>query len=120
MNNNFEKEILSIERELTDLKTAAEFSSVRSAAITYSQLVYTGVYKITYENRGEPIFSFVYAGIIEDNEDIGDVMARTPSGNVQMVDVSTSYINQQFQPETLYTTMVVVSNVPVTRIERIS
>lgn len=120
MDNNFEKEIQNIEKELTALKTAAEFSSVRSAAITYSQLVYTGVYRITYENKGEPIFSFVYAGIIENNEDIGDAMARTPSGNIQMVDVSTTFINQQFQPETLYTTMLVVSNVPVTKIERIS
>lgn len=120
MNKDFEKELKEIEAELTDLKTASEYSSVRSAAVTYSQTVYTGVYRITYENRGEPIFSFIHTGIIEDEEDLGGAMPRTPSGNVQLVDVSTTFINTQFQPVTRYTTMVVVSNVPVVSIERIS
>lgn len=119
MNNEFDKKIKNIEQELTDLKTASEYSSVRSAAVTYSQLVYTGTYRITYENRGEPVFSLVHTGIISDEEDLGGAMARTPEGNTQIVEVFTSYIDTTYQEITKYTTMVVVSNVVVTKIERI-
>lgn len=118
MNNEFDKRIKNIERELTDLKTASEYSSVRSAAVNYSQLVYTGTYRITYENRGEPVFSIVHTGIISDEEELGGAMAHTPEGNTQIIEVFTSYIDANNQEITKYTTMVVVSNVVVTKIER--
>lgn len=118
MNNGLENEIKFIEQELTDLKTASEYSSVRSAAVKYSELVYTGSYRIIYDNKGEPVFSTVYTGRIEDKDDLGSAMARTPVGNSQIVDVSTTFINTQFQPETFYTTLIVVSNVPVISITR--
>ena len=120
MNNEFDKRIKNIEQELTDLKTASEYSSVRSAAIKYSQTVYTGTYRITYENKGEPVFSLVHTGIISDEEDLGGAMPRTPEGNTQIVEVFTSYFDENNQEIVKYTTMVVVSNVAVTKIERIS
>lgn len=120
MNNQFDEKIKKIERELTDLKTASEYSSIRSAAVTYSQQVYTGSYRITYENKGEPVFSIVHTGLISDEEDLGGASPRTPQGNIQIVDVSTSYTNAQSQEITKYTTLVVVSNIPVISIERIS
>lgn len=119
MGNEFDKRIKNIEQELTDLKTASEYSSVRSAAVTYSQLVYTGTYRITYENRGEPVFSIVHTGIIDDNEELGGAMARTPEGNIQIVEVFTSYLNSSYQEVTKSTTLVVVSNIAVAKIERI-
>lgn len=119
MGNEFEKRIKNIEQELTDLKTASEYSSVRSAAITYSQTVYTGTYRITYENKGEPVFSLVHTGIISDEEELGGAMARTPEGNTQIVEVFTSYMNSQQQEIVKYTTLVVVANLAVTNIERV-
>lgn len=119
MANDFDKELKKIEQELTDLKTASEYSSIRSAAITYSQTVYTGTYRITYENKGEPVFSIIHTGIISDNADLGGAMARTPEGNTQLVDVFTTYIGANNQEVVRYTTMVVVSNLAVTRIERL-
>lgn len=120
MNNDFEKKLKEIEQELTDLKTASEYSFVRSAATAYSGLVYTGSYLITYDNRGEPIFSIVRAGLIEDEADLGRSMARTPEGGTQIVDVFTSYLGSGGQEVIKYTTMVVISNVPVSSITRIS
>lgn len=120
MGNEFDKRIKNIEQELTDLKTASEYSSIRSAAITYSQLVYTGTYRITYENRGEPVFSLVHTGIISDEEELGGAMAHTPEGNTQIVEVFTSYMDGQQHEVVKYTTMVVVSNVAVTKIENIT
>lgn len=119
MNNEFDKRIKNIEQELTDLKTASEYSSVRSAAIKYSQTVYTGTYRITYQNVGEPVFSLVHTGIISDEEELGGARARTPEGNTQIVDVFTSYIDTNNQEITKYTTMVIVSNIPVVNIERL-
>lgn len=119
MASEFDEKIKNIEQELTDLKTASEYSSVRSAAVTYSQLVYTGSYRITYDNRGEPVFSIIHTGIISDEEELGGAMARTPEGNTQTVDVFTSYMDSNNQEIVKYTTMVVVSNVPVTDITRI-
>jgi hypothetical protein len=120
MNREFEKRLKSIEQELTDLKTASEYSSVRSAASAYSELVYTGSYLITYDNHGEPIFSMVHTGLIEVQADLGRSMARTPQGGTQVVDIFTSYQDSGGQEVVKYTTMVVVSNVPVLSITRIS
>lgn len=120
MRNDLDGKLKYIEQELTMLKTASEYSSVRSAAVTYSQLVYTGTYKITYENKAEPVFSIVHTGLIDDAEDLGGAMARTPENNIQYVEIFTSYINSSNQEVTKTTTLVVVSNLAVTKIERIS
>lgn len=120
MNSEFDKKLKDIEQELTDIKTASEYSSVRSAATAYSDLVYTGSYLITYDNRGEPIFSMVHTGLIEDQTDLGRSMARTPENGTQIVDIFTSYQDAGGQEVVKYTTMVVVSNVPVLSITRIS
>lgn len=119
MMDQFERRIKNIEQELTGLKTASEYSSVRSAAVSYSGMVYTGSYRITYQNKGEPVFSLVHTGIISDEEELGGARARTPEGNTQIVDVFTSYIDTNNQEITKYTTMVIVSNIPVVNIERL-
>lgn len=119
MRNEFDEKITYIESELRDLKTASVYSSVRSAAVTYSQLVYTGTYKITYANADEPVFSIVHSGIIADKEDLGGASARTPQGNTQLVDVFTTYMDNNNQEITRQTTLVVVSNLAVQSIERL-
>lgn len=118
MRNEFDKRIKHIEDELRDLKTASEYSSVRSAAVTYGQLVYTGTYRITYANADEPVFSSIHTGII-GGEDLGGANARTPQGNTQLVDVFTTYINSGGQEITVQTTLVIVSNLAVQSIERL-
>ena len=120
MNSEFDKRLKNIEQELTDLKTASEYSSIRSAAVTYSQLVYTGTYRIEYDNKGEDVFSIITTGIIQDNNTLGKALGRTPVAGVQIVEVFTSYENSQGQEVTKSTTMVVVSNVPVLNISRMS
>lgn len=119
MKSDLDEKLKYIEKELTDLKTASEYSSVRSAAVTYSQLVYTGTYKITYENKNEPIFSLIHTGIIADENDLGGARPRTPQNNIQYVDVFTSYMDLNNQEVTKTTTLVVVSNLAVKSIERI-
>lgn len=119
MRSDLDEKLKYVEKELTDLKTASEYTSVRSAAVTYSQLVYTGTYKITYENKNEPVFSIVHNGIIADENDLGGARARTPEGNTQIVEVFTSYMDSNNQEVTKTTTLVVVSNLAVVKIERI-
>lgn len=107
MKNDFGQMIKNIENEILNLKTASEYASIRSAEYTASISVSTGLYRITYNNDGEPIFSFCYIGT--DISAFGIPYARTPENNSQIIEVL----------ESNPTTLVVISNVPVISITRI-
>ena len=111
----FEKEIKAIEDEIVALKTAADYASIRSARLRMSATVQTGLYRITYADSSEPIFSFVYGDYIAGNGNT--VWARTPSGNTQVVEVCTDII--AYPSPTMTTTLTVISNRPVVSIERL-
>lgn len=117
MANEFADRIKKIELELTALKTASPFTSIRNVHTVASFQVSTGVYQINYQTNGEPIISEVLLGATyNNNSDI--VVARTPGSNSQLVDVDTTY-EQGGSPVTYTTSMAVVSNVPVTSIVRL-
>jgi hypothetical protein len=105
--NEFDQTIKKIESELLAIKTASQYTSVRSANFTSSISVQQGLYRVTYQNTGEPIFSFCYIGT--NVEEYGSPYPRTPQGNTQVIEVK----NDSSAP------LVIVSNVPVISITRI-
>ena len=116
MNREFEAKIKKIEQELIDLKTATEYTSVRSANYNSSFNVSVGLYKITYADEG--VFSIIYSADASGSWGAGIVYPRTPNGNVQYVEVGYSeFIIPGSSTET--TPMVVISNTPVLSIERV-
>jgi len=117
MKNEFDRRLKNIEQELTDLKTAGEYTSVKSAEYTYGTLVSTGVYRITYETRPEAIFSIIYGSV--SGSDVAIVEPRTPTSNHQIVDVVTTYYDGNGYV-TKQVPLSIISNRAVTDVERIS
>ena len=114
--NEFETRLKNIEQELLDLKTAGEYASIRTANITSSSTVSTGLYEITYSTNGEQVMAMMYKG----QSGYCMLYPRTPSGNKQVVEINTTRWNNQTQSYDQFTNkLVVVSNVPVTSIERL-
>ena len=111
---DFGKRLKNIEKELLDLKTGSSFVSTRNAQYTPTALVYTGMYRIVFDNRDENVFSLVYAGK-SDNGVNGVAYPRTPSGNIQDVEI----YSDSFTQGTELVPMAVISNVPVISITRI-
>lgn len=105
--NDFDQTIKKIESELLAIKTASQYTSVRSANFTASVAVRQGLYQINYQSSGEPVFSFCYIGT--NIEEYGSPYPRTPQGNTQVIEVK----YDSSAP------LVIVSNVPVTSITRI-
>ena len=104
---NFEQVIKRIKDEILALKTASQYTSIRSANFTAAVTVQQGLYQINYQNSGEPVFSFCYIGT--NVEEYGSPYARTPQGNTQIIEVK---YNSNAP-------LVIVSNVPVISITRI-
>lgn len=115
MENDLTTRLKNIERELLALKTSSLYTSTRNAFSASSGTVYTGLYKITYNNNGDDIISQVYFKRLQSN---GDIFARTVSGNTQVVEINTTYAAGN-SPVTYTTTFYVISNVPVASIERL-
>lgn len=116
MANEFVNEIKNIESELLALKTASEYTSVKSAKTTTSQDVYTGLYQINYNTGGNEIVSMIYAV----NSNYTRLHPRTPGSSSQIVEVqSTRWNNSTQSYETFTNKMTVVSNVPVSSITRL-
>lgn len=112
---DFEKEIKGIENEVLALKTASDFASVRSVKLQMTGTVQTGIYRITYEDSNDPIFSFVYGDYILGNSNT--VWARTPSGNTQIVEVNTDLVAY---PSPTYTTkLTIIANRQVVSVDKI-
>lgn len=118
MKNDFDKEVKDIEQELIDLKTASKYTSVRSALYTADALVYTGVYRIRYENADNPIFSIVYCNYMDSHW--GIAYPRTPNGNEQIVEIDTTFFDADLNEYvTKQAPLSIASNIPVAGIERI-
>lgn len=118
MENKFSKEIKTMEAELLALKTGAEYTSIRPADYTSSSNVYTGVYKITYANSDEPIFSIVACKATGGW--IGSTFPHTPSGNSQVVEINTTHLSADGSSYITDTCQLsIISNRPVVSIERI-
>lgn len=115
MNEEFSYRIKNIEREILDLKTASLYTSIRNTITAFSGTISTGVYEIVYDNQGENIISDVYTN--KYKKLAGRVSLRTPQGSSQLVDVDTT---DRITGEPFSTSFVVVSNVPVVSITRIS
>lgn len=119
MNNEFESEIKAMEREILDLKTASEYTSIRSANYESSFLAGTGVYRVNYASGDGSIFSIIISGSTGDNW--GLVYPRTPSGNHQDVEVDTYYYDDQSGTyKHIEIPLAVISNRPVVSITKIS
>lgn len=114
---NVEKEIKAIEQEVLDLKTAAEYVSIKNATITTSESVTTGLYKVEYEPGDQPILAMAYKGVISN---YGVYQVRTASGNSQVIEVLTTYWDNAEQDYFTDTnSIVLISNRKVLSIERI-
>lgn len=119
MKNDFADELKMIEDELLALKTASEYTSLRSANYTSTANVRTGLYRLTYESSDEPIFSLVYCGNV--TSDKGFIYARTPASNAQVIEADTTYYDASSQTYvTISVPVSVVSNRRVIGIERIN
>lgn len=119
MQNDFALEIKNMENEALALKTAAEYTSVRSANFTSTTNVYTGVYQITYASSSEPLFTIVVCGSNPTN--MGMIFPHTPSGNTQTIEVNTDYYDENTGTYVTTSSPVsVISNRAVTGIARIS
>ena len=117
-NDGFEDRMKELENELLAIKTASAYASVRSASFTSSNLVHTGLYRITYGPPIDPIFSIVLCGT--SNREWGIGYPRTAGNNTQIVEINSDRYDPYTQTvTTLDVPLVVVSNRPVTKIERI-
>ena len=92
MQNEFDQRIKKLEQELLDLKTAAKYTSVKSAAFTTSTTVYTGLYQITYEESLDSIMANIFCGTSQGQW--GIAYPRTPTGNVQLVEIATDHYEE--------------------------
>jgi hypothetical protein len=119
MRNDFAERINKIELELLALKTSALYTSTRNTVTTFSGRVSTGTYRITYASS-EGVISEIFSD--RNKQANGGVYPKTPSGNVQDVEVNTTYGEMQegsLVPVTYDTSFVVVSTVPVVSIVRL-
>ena len=117
MQNEFDQRVKRLEQELLDIKTASEYSSVKSASFTASTTVYTGEYLITYAVGKEDIMANIYCGTSQS--EWGIAFPRTPSGNTQIVEI-VSDTNVDGEYVRYYVPLSVTSNRQVLSIARIS
>lgn len=123
MENDFSKRIKNIEDEILALKTASEYSSVKSASATSPTTVRTGFYRVTFAPNEEPILARYFI----DTSSLGwvalnfRIYARTPETNSQVIEVNTSISLDLGQTATTYDLfLTILSNRQVVSIERIS
>ena len=115
MNNEFDKKIRAFKRELLDIKTASEYTSVRSAKYISGVTLSTGLYRVTYQNIGEPVFSLVYR-----TGGWGTAKGRTPNNNTQDIEVYTDEWDTQSQSVVHHTVQIAIaSNLSVASITKI-
>lgn len=121
MKNDFSDRIKKIEEELLALKTSSLYTSIRNTVTAFSGTVSTGLYRINYRTNGETIISEIFSN--KNKQTNGGIYPRTPQGSSQIVEIDSTYavIEQGSSYPVTYTmSFVVVSNVPVTSITRIS
>lgn len=115
MKSDFDQRIKNMEQELTNLKSATEFTSIKSASFSASTNVRTGYYQIIYE-ANDGILSQVYCG--SSSGVWGMAYARTPNGNSQIVEI-TSDKGSGGSIVTYDVPLVIASNSPVISITRL-
>jgi hypothetical protein len=118
MENEFVNRLKKIENELLALKTASEYSSMRTAYTAPIVRVTTGLYRVNYATDGQAILSQFYRQ--SDDTPCG-IYERTPSTSSQVLEINTTvWDNTQQQYITYENGVRIVSNVPVVSITRIS
>lgn len=121
MKNEFAERLKEIEQELTDLKTATNYTSIKSSVESSLANATTGTYRITYNNQGEDIMSMFFSTKGDFMYPI--IMPQTISDNTQIVQISTTYYiasGSGYTPVTDHTNLTIVSNVPIQSIVKIS
>ena len=117
MANKFAERIKRIEDELIALKTASEYSSMRTSYVTNPVTITTGLYRVEFNSGGQPILSNFYR---QDAAVLCYISARTPVGNSQIVEVNTTRWDNERQEYVTYENgLLVVANVPIVSITRI-
>ena len=117
MNNEFVNRLKKIENELLALKTATEYTSLRSMNALTTDFLTTGFYQINYEKADEDIIAFCYPGLPETR---CWVYVRTPGTNSQVVEVNTTYWDNETQQYITESCPIsIISNAKVIGITRI-
>jgi len=121
MNRELELRLKQIEQEILDLKTASEYSSVRSSSIVDSELLSTGNYRVTFDNHGNEVFAAYFTRGAQGVRH-GGADAYPPQGSTQIVQVDASYASSDSPPVRVDYNVIltIVSNYPVVSIERIN
>lgn len=122
MINVFDEKIKALKQELTDLKTAAQYTSVRSSSYVPPTQVHTGSYQINYEEGDEPIMSKVY--IDADTPAwlrtlVVRAYLRTPTSKTQVLDINTTIPDSNNNPVTYNATITILSNRSIKSIVRL-
>lgn len=124
MANQLADRIKATEDEILALKTASQYSSVRSAYVNSSAVLRTGIYRITFGGQSEPILSNYYiqtSGSEFDRVFFIRVFARTPGTDEQIIEINTTVSPDGGQSSITYDANIsILSNRPVISIERIS
>lgn len=120
--NEFETRLKKMEQELTDLKTAAEYTAVRSAVLAQPLTVSTGLYRVQFEMpAAETLLAFAYCGLLNEADVPAMAYPRTPEGTTVVVEVDTHYtVSGTGQTAVGTAEMRIVANWPVVSIERVS
>lgn len=116
MIGDFDTRVKKVERELTDLKTATSYTSIRSANYLTGVNVSTGLYRVTFEDTDEVVFSMI--SVISGK---GSVNGRIPENNIQEIEVYTQEYSQE-SDTVIYNTVeiAIASNSSVVTIDKIS
>lgn len=118
--NEFVERLKMVEQELTDLKTATSYTSIRSSVESSWTGATTGVYKITYNTQGESVMSMFFSEV--DGIHYPNIMPQTINGDSQIVQINTTYYESSssgYIPITDRANITVVSNVPIRSIAKI-
>lgn len=117
MVNEFDQRIKRIEKEILDLKTASEYASMRNTYTTSATLT-NGLYQIEYDVQDEDILATAFRAV---DAYYCVPSLRTPSGNLQIMELQTKYWdNEQQAYITDSCPVTIISNYPVKSITRIS
>ena len=122
MRDDFDKKIKNLEREILDLKTACEYTSVRSSSITNSQVLNTGNYQVTFDNDGDEIMSMFFVND-PTGQHFGSVFALPPQGSTQTLLIDATdyqYSGATVVPVNFNVRLTAISNYPITNIVKIS
>lgn len=122
MSVGFDQSIKNLLEEIVSLKTHKTVRSALKMCISKPVTVKTGYYKVTYEERDGPILSKAFCQNTNaelESDNIGFVYNRTPEGNTQTLEVDTYKYDGGNIVDTLELPMVIISNIPVIKVERI-